>query len=229
MIVAATLVVLAIAGGVLWQLTWSVPEWWAPPSPDDDEVEAYADRVEYRMVEEAQRIRDTREIWKLRVREEQINAWLATRLPKWVAHQHDIDWPEQLGRIQLNLGADQSSLAIEYFERDRPRVLVVHGRMFYDGGALCIAVEQIDLGRLPLPGRTVARALNRLEEIAPELLRSEDVNQIVEIIEDGACMDPGLTLADGRRVQLLDVQSEDGSVVLTCRTAARPSPHAADR
>ena len=218
----------AVAAGVAWKLSWSMPVWWSPPQNDGD-VEAYADRVEYRMMEEAQRIRDQREVWQLRIREEQINAWLATRLPKWVAHHHDLDWPEEIGRLQLHIGEERSSLAIEYFERDKPRVLVAHGRMYLDDGALCVVIEQVDLGRMPLPGRTIARVLERLESVAPDFLNSNQVRDVIDLVQDGSCADPGLSLADGRRVKLLELKPEDGSVVLTCRTAARPRPHASTR
>ena len=56
--IAAVVVVLVIAGVLgLWRLTWQAPTWWAEPDSDHEQTIVLADRVEYRLAEEALRWR----------------------------------------------------------------------------------------------------------------------------------------------------------------------------
>src|SRR6185503_12670556 len=105
-----------IAGLVLWRLTWTAPRWWAPPNPRNAQVAALADHVELRLIEEAQRIRPVEEPWTIRIRQEQVNAWLSAKLPQWIEHlrrDEQLEWPQQLGTPQVKFDRDGISLGLE--------------------------------------------------------------------------------------------------------------------
>ena len=75
------------------------PEWWAPADALSQDVIALGEQVENSVVTNANRARPggnashsssgaEPDIWVLRLSEDEVNAWLATRLPKWAANQY---------------------------------------------------------------------------------------------------------------------------------------------
>lgn len=220
--VIALAIVIAVGIGIAWRLSLAAPVWWNPPDVQSEAAQHRADRAEYRLVEEAQRIRPVDEVWRLRIREEDINDWLATRLPKWVAHERDIDWPETVGTVQVNITTADVSLGIEYQNGQRMRVLVIEGVVWVDGDTVVARVEQAAIGRLPVPRSAVEEVAIRLEEAIPEvtvLLRDDP--SFVEQDTDELRTDARFALADGRIIELIDLLLEEGAIVVTCRTVAQ--------
>ena len=81
----ATISLLAI---VAWWLTWQPPHWYQVPDASSDAVARMADRAEFRLIEEFQKVRDADDAWHVRIGDEAINAWLAARLEAWLSHEH---------------------------------------------------------------------------------------------------------------------------------------------
>ena len=91
--------------GFLAWASQSAPGWYAPVDPYDPDVSTLAETVEYRVAEELTKVRADEEPWALRVRDEQVNAWLASRLPEWVAHDGGRGWPDEVGGdVELDKG-----------------------------------------------------------------------------------------------------------------------------
>lgn len=210
---------LAIAAIVIWRMSYVRPVWYAPPDVRDEAVVALADRVEYRLVQESQRIRPEDETWTLRIREEQINAWLAARLRQWLAHEGR-EWPAALGTPQIRIEPQAVSIALPIGDRDQPRYLVAQFAPHIVNGQMQIALERVQFGRVSLPGEPVANIVKTLSNAAPDSLQLPPIRDAIERLQQRENMAPEFELADGRRVQLIDVALRSGAIDVTARTIA---------
>jgi hypothetical protein len=217
LVVAAVLVV-AVVGGLSLYVGRTEPQWYQPPAPDDEEVATLADRVEYRIVEEAQKIRPDEGPWILRVRESQVNAWLGTRLQAWIAHEQGLEWPEHLGTPQAQILDHAFHLALPVGPPGHRRVLV--GRLVpaIENGALTLRLRTLGVGRLVLPGDPVEALARLLDE--GDLPRDEraGLRDVLDLLAGRRSVEPILELSDGRRVEVLDIHCHTGAVDLTSRT-----------
>jgi len=215
-----------IAGLVLWRLTWTAPRWWAPPNPRNAQVAALADHVELRLIEEAQRIRPVEEPWTIRIRQEQVNAWLSAKLPQWIEHlrrDEQLEWPEQLGTPQVKFDRDGISLGLE-LGAPSPRIVVARMMPSMHDGKLRLSTDQVAMGRIEIPGASVEMILDQLREVAPsDFLNDESVQLAVKRLFGQELIEPVVSLADGRVVRLTGVACGEGTLDLTCQTIARES------
>ena len=86
-IIAGTVLLVAVLVIGLF-LASAVPIMHDPPSADDPAVIAVAETFEQNFASELTRVRADQEPWGVRVREDDLNAWLWTRLAPWIAHAH---------------------------------------------------------------------------------------------------------------------------------------------
>jgi hypothetical protein len=220
--VALVLVILLTAGMLgLWRLTYMAPAWWSPPDPDDRQTEALAERVEYRLAEEAHKIRTEPSPWWIEIKQDQINAWLASRLPDWVAHEHGLQWPAEVGRPQVNLNEGGVSVGVDIETDVGTRYVVAHLAPRFVDGELSLTLDSVSVGRMRIPGSSVGSVMDRVRASGTgRFLDDPSVEALIAALEGGQAIDPTLTLNDGRRVRLLDVRCTRGALLLQCRTAA---------
>src|SRR5690606_20368524 len=91
-LIVTVLIGLGIGVWLWWGLR-TAPAWYELPEAIEPRMQAFADRVEMRMLEEATAERDADAPWGVRITDEQVNAWLAAKLRPWLAHEGDFDWP----------------------------------------------------------------------------------------------------------------------------------------
>ena len=163
-LITSTLVL--IGGLFLWRLTWVTPAWWAPVDPDDAGATALADRVEFRIAEEAHRIRDGGEPWRLKITERQVNAWLATRLPAWFAHTQGVQWPQQLGAPQIRIRDGSVYVGLDVQTGGQPRVIVGVLSTTIVDGKLAVSIDRVTIGSLPVPSGSLRGMLAQLDGAA---------------------------------------------------------------
>ena len=220
---ALIVAVLVSAGGVgLWRLTWMAPTWWAPLDPGDEQTAQLAERVEYRLAEEAHKVRPDPKPWWIEIKQDQINAWLAARLPEWVAHAHGIQWPAEVGLPQVNVDAGAVRLGLDIETDAGTRYVVAHLKPSIVEGELALTLDGMSVGRLWIPGSSVGAVVDRLEDTgAGRFLDDPGVNALIGLLEGGRRIDPTLTLSDGRRVRVLDVRCDRGALLLRANTLAQ--------
>ncbi|MDP7189803.1 MAG: hypothetical protein QGI74_08055, partial [Phycisphaerales bacterium] len=105
---AIALMLLAAVG---WWLAGLTPRWYQPTTATDAATSELGETAEYRLVEEFQRIRPPEEIWRLRIREDAINAWLTARLKQWLAGR-GVDWPADTTSPQIHITPTGIEVAI---------------------------------------------------------------------------------------------------------------------
>ena len=219
------LLAFAILGGVgalvLWQLTWVPPLQYRPPAADDAEVIALAEKVEYRLIEEAQKIREPEDTWTLRVREQQVNAWLATRLAEWIAHEQDIKLPRSVRRPQIAFDADGMRVFMEVVlpDSDRPRVLTADILPRVDEAGLWLMVDRVSFGMIPMRGKPIERIGRLIEQLAPEgSIDRPAMERAMDLLSGKTPVASDITLADGRNVEIIGLALANGYVDVTSRT-----------
>lgn len=194
---------------------WSArtpPAWFKPPAP----TEASRERgwtVERRLAEEFSRIRAEQPTWSLRVREEDLNLWLAERLRPWVEHRGA--WPESVGRVQVRLAKGRVSLAVELTDLDSVAVLEATPVASKEDGSVTLRWTSAGFGRLRLPwpdARVRGAVLDRVTG------GREDLAAFAEVLE-GLTIPGAIDLGDGRRVSLLDAEVGEGEAILDLVTA----------
>jgi hypothetical protein len=225
--IAAALALAALLAVLAWRLSWMVPSWWNPPDPASPAVVELADRVEYRLIEEAQRIRpDPQGCWRLRIRQDQINAWLAVRLPDWVAHHADLSWPKEFGLPQVQLARDGLRIALPVRDESRHRMIVARLVPRLRDDRLRLSIETLAVGRLLVPGDPIS-AIRRMARRGPGSPSNDPlIKPLLRILQGDEAIDATFDLADGRRVRLLDVDLAQAEMVLTLQTL--PSAAAED-
>ena len=221
---AALIVAVLVATGAvgLWQLTWMAPGWWAPLDPGDEQTAQLAERVEYRLAEEAHKVRPEPEPWWIEIKQDQINAWLAARLPEWVAHTHGIQWPADVGLPQVNVDTGGVRLGLDIETDAGTRYVVAHLKLSIVDGELALTLDGMSVGRLWIPGSSAGAVVDRLADAgAGGFLDDPGVNALIGLLEGGRRIDPTLTLDDGRRVRVLDVRCNRDALLLNAETLAQ--------
>lgn len=186
-----------------------MPEWFAPPAATESRGER-AWQVEQRFAEEFTKIRRDEPLWGLRIREADLNVWLADRLKPWVEHRGR--WPEQLGDVQVRLSPDAVVLGVELLDLDT--VAFLEGvPVAGEDGSISLEWTAAGLGRLriPWPDRRVRSAI--LGRIGGGELAGFDA------LLDGVAVPGEIPLPDGRVVSVLGGEIGDGEAVLELVTA----------
>ena len=191
----------------------------APPLESSEQIDARARSFERAFTAEFTRVRPSAEPWGIRVREQDLNAWLWARFPDWVAHFDGVDAVAAHPLLQANLEQGRIQLMTRSLifaftpvvEARRTRIHPAHG---------CA------LGLLPLPRALfgwTASAID-LDQMSSALAGSEASQRIPakaefeETSTSGVSLPAGFFLGDGRTVDLLEVQTDDGALVLVFQT-----------
>ncbi len=208
----------ALAAALLWYAVDRAPSWYQPPDPDDVQVVQRAEQVEYRLVQEVQKIRDESEDWTLTLHEDQINAWLVARLPEWIAHDGEMNWPGELGSPQVHVTSVGIEIALPVIWSGHEQIVVTNIVPTLTEGALRIDVEQFSLGRLPIPDELSDQVLSALEDLARQAAETDDQEALAQLLKHGGTVDPVVEIADGRLVELNTLHLVDGELRLTSTT-----------
>ncbi len=221
--VATVVVVVVIAGGVTaWRLTWLEPAWWPEDVAVNEQTDALADRVEYRLAEEAHKVRPDTAPWRLRVREDHVNAWLTSRLPQWLAHSENVEWPSSLGTPRVRFVQGGVSIGLAFDDHGRRRYVVADLEPQILDGRLSLTLNGVSLGRLWVPGGSVQSLIERYRDVVPEgFIDDPAVRRVIDMLANEQRFEPSFDLTDGRQVRLVDLVAGDGEMIIECETTRR--------
>ncbi|MFO0875431.1 MAG: hypothetical protein U0575_15880 [Phycisphaerales bacterium] len=207
-VLGAALAVVAVAGYVLARRT---PSWWNPPHATDQRAARTAETFEQRLAEEVSRVRADDAPWAVRIGEEQLNAWFALRLPRWLEHAGAP--ADALVQAHLRDGA------IEFAVRPTPGapIGVVAVRPRLGDGALAATIDHVGIGAIGLPGRSADVVAAVIDSLAA-LPDDDEMSRAALSILRGDPVSARFTLGDGRRVELTDLELEPGAIVAQLRT-----------
>lgn len=190
----------AIAAGFLA----AMPPVVRPSLPDDAEVRGEA--FEKSLAAELTAIRPAGEEWAIAIDPADINAWLATRLPKWI--EHDPDLADLAPAATIRIAAIDGALVIEDSARaNGAPVVSLPLEPTLDGGRLHLGIGTARIGRLPVPGSAAALAAF-----------------LADSLDELASGTAGIRLTDGRRVELRAISCAPRRIALLFATVPAASP-----
>lgn len=215
----AVLVVVLVGIAWTWRQARVAPAWYAPPDPADGAVQEFAEKAEYRIVEELHTIREEDEPWDLIVPEAHLNAWFAARLPEWIEHERDVQWPEALGTPQLHMTDGAVDLALPVRVGSANRVITARVRPRVEAGRIALDVQDVGLGRMTIPGEPAAAVADLLERYASgTALDDEQARWLLALVRGEERLEGRIELSDGRVVEVLGVAVQEGVMRLRSRT-----------
>lgn len=196
----AALLALVALVAVLWVFLTAAPPWWQATRDTGEAARTAAAELEQGVASEFTRVRGPGvQPWRVRLRAEDANAWLAARLPQWLQHDRSLPWPEGVGMPQLHLDEQGATLGAE---RDG-RIASASWRVepgAPGSRAARLVPEGAAVGRLPLPMAAQVGSWFVPELASPLLLE--------------------VRLGDGRTVRVVGAEFAPGEVVLDCETIA---------
>lgn len=237
--VVGVLVALAGVCGVTFALSWSLtrgqPAWWREPAGDAAAQAAMAQALENGVVSVLSTARPEGAVWVAHVRTEDANAWLASRLPKWLAAQSPpIVWPREVESVQVGFEDGAIYLGARVRTAGDAHYLSVRVEPELRGdGSLWARATSVRIGRLVLPAGLVLSRAGRASTIGSALLSGEDLRAALATAPQAEAAvrallgglpvvrEPRVRLGDGRTVRLTGVDARDGRLVLTCSTGTR--------
>lgn len=171
--------------------------------------------AEYRLVEEFQKIRPADAVWRLRIPEDAINAWLATRLPRWLKGQGG-SWPTGVGTPQVHITTSGLHISMPHPAlggrigtlRVRPAVI--------DNQIQCAVSAGV--GRLPIAIPATGMNLSNGDASDP----TDPLHDLEQLLQ-GDRVAALIPLVDRRIVTIHDIDLQDGSVVIAATTSL-PAP-----
>lgn len=204
----------------------AVPSWWPVLDPSSPAIQAAGELLESTVVEASHRVRPLSgpdATWTLTLDENDLNAWLATRLPKWLsgwtdAHA-DTDAPPwfRAARVRFDDGlitvgvclAESPDTRESYFD-------VALEPSINSAGDLLLTPRGVHAGRMPLPTRIV------LDQLRARLPKGEADPPAASLLNRLSVGEPAvlpiIRLADRRRVIVRKAVVADRVLTLTCST-----------
>ena len=228
-------VVLALIAVVLAAfLVGRRPGWWQPVNSADPGLDAVGTGVENMVAQEFSRVRPgatappaadqpwRSDEWTIEVTAEQAEAWLNSRLGKWLASR-DAALPDGVRQIGIRFEEGRVRLGAAVSIGDGERVLSAVGspQVGKDGG-LWLRGVSVYAGRLPLPPTWISRG-GGPDWLVRGLRDAPGFEHALKVLAGEAPLAerPVITLGDGRHVRLVSVEVHDGHLTATCRTEAR--------
>ena len=210
-LLVVALVFLAGIVAALW-LVRAEPSYWEPVDANDPAVAATAERIESRITSQTTSVRPPNEVWELQVGEDQVNAWLAARLPLWLANQQvDRDVIQAVPQAMIDINLDRVELAVQVRLDGLAQIVRFAYRPQADGEQpMELVLKSVYAGRLRVPLELLVEQVR-----ARAGLDAQDADRIVRHLQSVPLR---LALDDGRIVTVTDVQLGEGVATLTCRT-----------
>lgn len=194
------------------------PAWWRAVGTDATASNADVDRgerFEQACVSEIHRIRPQAEPWRVRIREEDVNAWLATRLAAWCDHVGIAP----IGDVQVRFSDGRAEVGAT--TTGLPAIAVITIMPSVEGEWLQPNLGTLHLGRLPVPFLTRSTLASAIGSLGADA--GEDLRAVLLPVLRGEGVATTFELADRRRVRLRDIELLEGELRLELETlAARP-------
>lgn len=228
-LVGATCIAMLIA----FALAQEAPSWWNRVDRENPDTRRCANDLENGLLTTASQVRPTAPgtttsaPWEFTVSAEDANAWLNTRLPRWLQNQSaKFDWPCEIAQIQVDFNDDRVYLGVQLISGASSQILTATVSPTLIDGALYAPAQSVALGRLPVPKNWFlsTEPSSMVEDRIPKPLRDLPETRGIAAAFAGrspVAQTPVIKLGDGRRVRLLALTPKDGTLHITCCTEQR--------
>jgi hypothetical protein len=200
---------IGVVGYYLFREATAVPEFYvqALARPPSEPPKVAAERVEREVLDVQNRLEQA-EPWQLVLKDEDLNAWLATDLPKKAPNA----LPKEIEDPRIAIGADAIHIACKHQKLGGGVLsLALVPTLTDKPNELAVKVQSFTLGRLPLPQRQYLDEVSRESAKAGLHLRWEDHSgKAVALIDIPEHYE---NLKD-RTIHVESVQVHDGELVI---------------
>ncbi len=217
-------------------LTKSTPAWWNQAVDLSDHSQERASGFESLLVTELNRVRDGERAapdqpwqsksWAVAMQPGDVNAWLEFAAPKWARNRGDKVWPTELELLRIHFEENYLLVGARIRTGSQSHILSAQLTPRIDEhGALWLTTTSISFGRLSLPSAWVIRhAPAILDHYLPQSIQSDSDSARILAALGGTqpVLDQAaIQLADGRRVQVLELHSRENRLEIVARTQQR--------
>ncbi|MDI1288345.1 MAG: hypothetical protein PSX37_00135, partial [bacterium] len=161
------------------------PSWWPSPSADAQATANQAEALENAALAQASLVRNAdpdatngawfSEPWSVAISESDANAWLESRLPRWLENRYaGAEWAKPLSevRVRFREGAVDVGARLGTAASSRIAGATLHPRMDADS-TLWAPASSVFAGRAGLPAPIVMRGLRgRVEAVLPQSVKN---------------------------------------------------------
>lgn len=186
------------------------PTWWSPLPRDEARAIDVGERFEQGCLSELHRVRADNRPWAVRARASDVNAWLATRLPKWCEHAG----VSGVGAVQVRFTEGAIQIAADV--RSLPGITVATLAPDIVDGELTTGEVRVALGRLPVPF-AVDLIIGELTSVFSGDDAPDELRAILPLLR-GQRAPATFELSDGRRVVVRDVEIHSGEILIEFET-----------
>ncbi|MCC6675687.1 MAG: hypothetical protein IT436_00960 [Phycisphaerales bacterium] len=166
------------------------------------------------------------EPWRVSMRCEDVNAWLAEELPRWLANRDPpVRWPARVETARAGFEAGRVMVGARLRHGGGfGGVSVISASLvpeLREDGSLWLRASWVRIGRLPAPASwVVPRLREAMREAGLEDEAHGGVGFLLRVLEgeEPLARSAVIRLEDGRRVRLLDLELRDGALWITART-----------
>lgn len=194
--------------GWFWFRMRQTPEWWSPADASLQENVLLGEQLENRTLSTIHTLRDgSSKDWRIVLDEEALNAWFATRWPKWAKNQ-EWNWAYDFRDVHAVIEAEGIHLAL----RPKPDAfaLSLFVRPALDSSTgLSVSIEEAAVGRVSLPVDSIAEFVANEVNLDPGVSGLLAGDSIQPVFASGQ---------DGYRVRIVEFDLEPGRLTLLCRT-----------
>lgn len=194
--------------------------WETPIDGSDPEVVERAQQFEQEFAAETTAVREDREPWQITLTQDEVNEWVAARLPQWLENRGvDATVVQHAERAMIAIKADRVELATAVkFGSLEPIVRLIYEPRLNEAGRVQLTLDSIRAGFMPLPGDALIDQV--LEQVGP--LDEERQRRVDHARDTLNNLDLVLNLGDGRVVSVVGIELTEGEVTLVCITASSP-------
>jgi hypothetical protein len=237
--IAAALILLAAftasAFALAWSLTRTAPAWWTKPAPSTTTADpaARALALENGLVSVLSRPQPEGQPWTAAIHADDADAWLATRLPRWLAGQSPpVRLPPELAAVRVAFDGGAILIGAQINARGLDQILSARiVPRVEPSGALFAPASSLRVGRLILPASLVLNRRGTTSTLGSAFISESDLPQALRSLPQTDAVarallggipllrDARLKLADGRVIRLIRVDARDGQLLLTCTTS----------
>jgi len=224
---AILLLILLAIGVAAWRavsLAQRTPAWWAQSDPGNtDDAHRRARLLEQGLTTALHERRAPDDPWSVRMRDEDVNAWLAHRLGPWLENRA-LGVPDAFEPPCIRVADGRVTVGIPSPD---PRVEGIFSIEFTPAtsadGRLIAEDRAFAMGELPLPN---PGALGSLSDELRRAARGTPIEPFMgALLDTGAALPSEITLSDQRRVRLRGVKlDKNGLIDLTLVTSRRADP-----
>ena len=230
---------LALFGGAVLSLSALVagkPAWWKDTPIGSNAV---AEQIESGMLGHLTAVRPadpnfvpTREIvwrsevWKISLKEEDANTWLALKLPEYLANrQPPVRWPREIEGVRVWFDKGEVRLGAKVRQGSEVRYVGTTLRpTIREDGSMWMPSDGVNVGALSAPAWSIGAARSIYGDPVPaNIAGMPEVKSMFGAFQDEnpVMRDAVVRLEGGRRVRILSITPRNGWIEITCWTEKR--------